>query len=90
LVNIVGKADGDWLNLKIIDQGKGISEIDQLRIFERFQQVHEQDADFKLGSGLGLPICKAIIEQHGGTIGVESKKGEGSCFWLRLPLGNAE
>jgi len=83
---ITGKADSDWAELRIADQGRGISAEDQARIFERFQQVKEDDADSKRGTGLGLPICKAIIEQHGGSIGVESEKGKGSCFWLRLPL----
>jgi PAS domain S-box-containing protein len=83
---ITGKADSDWAELRIADQGRGISAEDQARIFERFQQVKEEDADSKRGTGLGLPICKAIIEQHGGSIGVDSEKGKGSCFWLRLPL----
>jgi PAS domain S-box-containing protein len=83
---ISGKTDNDWVELRVTDQGRGISVKDQARIFERFQQVKEEDADFKRGTGLGLPICKAIIEQHGGEIGVESEKGKGSCFWLRLPL----
>ena len=84
-IDINGKIDGDWAELRITDQGRGISVEDQARIFERFQQVKEEDADFKRGTGLGLPICKAIVEQHGGSIGVESEKGKGSCFWLRLP-----
>jgi PAS domain S-box-containing protein len=85
-IDISGKTDGDWVELRVTDQGRGISQEDQARIFERFQQVKEEDEDFKRGTGLGLPICKAIIEQHGGSIGVESEKGKGSSFWLRLPL----
>jgi signal transduction histidine kinase len=54
-------------------------------IFERFKQVDISDAKEKKGTGLGLPICKAIIEQHHGSIGVESQDGEGSTFWFRIP-----
>jgi PAS domain S-box-containing protein len=79
------KADIDWAEVQIHDQGRGISAEDQARIFERFQQVKDVDADLNMGTGLGLPICKAIIEQHGGSIGVRSEKGKGSCFWFRLP-----
>jgi PAS domain S-box-containing protein len=86
-ITISGKADSEWAELRITDQGRGIPIEDQVRIFERFQQVKESEADFKRGTGLGLPICKAIIEQHGGTIGVESEPGKGSSFWFRLPVG---
>jgi signal transduction histidine kinase len=53
-------------------------------IFERFRQVDPSDAREKGGAGLGLAICKSIVEQHGGTIGVESEEGAGSTFWFRL------
>ena len=53
--------------------------------FERFRQVDPSDAREKGGAGLGLAICKAIVEQHGGSIGVESEEGAGSAFWFRLP-----
>ncbi|HEY9778491.1 MAG TPA: HAMP domain-containing sensor histidine kinase [Planktothrix sp.] len=87
-VTITGRPELTWLELRIKDQGRGISEEDQARIFERFHQVKEEDADIKRGTGLGLPICQAIIEQHGGTISVESEKGKGSTFLLRLPSGS--
>jgi PAS domain S-box-containing protein len=76
----------DWLEVRIIDQGRGIPAFAQARIFERFQQVETDDSKRKGGTGLGLAICKSIIEQHGGSIGVDSEPGKGSSFWFRLPL----
>jgi len=76
----------DWLEVRIIDQGRGIPASAQARIFERFQQVETDDSKRKGGTGLGLAICKSIIEQHGGSIGVDSEPGKGSSFWFRLPL----
>lgn len=69
----------------VIDQGRGIAPQDQDRIFNRFEQTSIDDAKKHGGSGLGLSICKAIIEQHGGIIGLESELGKGTTFWFRLP-----
>ena len=55
-------------------------------IFERFQQVDASDAREKGGSGLGLPICRSIVRQHGGEISVESELGRGSRFRFAIPL----
>jgi PAS domain S-box-containing protein len=77
----------DFVEVRVIDKGRGVPEEYRETIFERFQQVRTTDATQKGGSGLGLAICKAIVEEgHGGTIGVESKEGEGSTFWFRVPL----
>jgi signal transduction histidine kinase len=70
----------------VIDQGRGIPEQAKARIFERFQQIAASDWKEKGGSGLGLPISKAIVEQHNGSIGVDSEEGKGSQFWFRLPM----
>lgn len=75
----------DGTEFAVSDTGRGIP-VEQLSsIFERFKQVHSSDSANRRGSGLGLSICKAIVEQHGGTIGVESEVGQGSIFWIRLP-----
>lgn len=70
------------------DQGPGLTPAEQQQIWERFYQVKgmKRQKGFSVGLGLGLYICKAIIEQHHGKIGVESASGAGSTFWFTLPL----
>jgi signal transduction histidine kinase/DNA-binding response OmpR family regulator/HAMP domain-containing protein len=84
------KRSEDEVIISIIDTGMGISVEDQPKVFEKFKQVGEIMTDKPKGTGLGLPICKQIIEHHGGRIWVESKIGEGSTFSFALPLCAAE
>jgi PAS domain S-box-containing protein len=73
------------VRFSVIDQGPGIPPEDLSKLFGRFQQLDGADTRRHEGTGLGLWISKAIIEQHGGTIGVDSRVGEGSTFWFELP-----
>lgn len=84
-VTVTFEESSDWLEFKVIDHGKGIPPTMHKSIFEKFGQVCESDARERGGTGLGLPISKAIVEAHGGTIGVESNVGAGSTFWFKLP-----
>jgi signal transduction histidine kinase len=77
----------DSVEVRIQDRGPGIPEKYRATIFESFEQVEDPEAKRKGGTGLGLAICKAIIGQHGGTLGVESEEGQGSTFWFRVPKG---
>jgi PAS domain S-box-containing protein len=67
------------------DEGRGIPAHLTSSIFEKFQQVEEADATVRGGSGLGLPISKAIVERHHGRIWVESDAGKGSTFYFQIP-----
>ena len=68
------------------DHGQGIPSDKLNSIFERFQQVDSSDSRKKGGTGLGLTICRKIVEQHGGQIWAESQKGMGSRFYFTVPL----
>jgi signal transduction histidine kinase len=75
----------NWVEVKVIDHGRGIPAKYKGLLFQRFQQVDASDSKKKGGTGLGLAICKGIIEAHNGNIGVESEEGKGSVFWFRIP-----
>ena len=64
------------------DTGMGIAADKLELVFERFVKLNA----FVKGTGLGLAICRVIVERLGGTIGVDSKEGEGACFWFRIPV----
>jgi CheY-like chemotaxis protein len=72
--------------VSVIDTGIGINASDQPKVFEKFKQVGDTLTDKPKGTGLGLPICKQIIEHHGGVIWVDSEPGKGSTFSFTLPL----
>jgi signal transduction histidine kinase/DNA-binding response OmpR family regulator len=74
------------LVVSVKDSGIGIAPADQPKVFEKFKQVGDTLTDKPKGTGLGLPICKEIVEYHGGRIWVESAPGAGSTFSFTLPL----
>ncbi len=82
-VTVCGFREGDRLRVEVRDTGPGIALEDLPRLFQKFSQLSAGKQ--KGGSGLGLSICKAIVEGHGGEIGVESRPGEGCVFWFTLP-----
>lgn len=84
-VVVAWQCDDKFVTLSVIDKGRGIPESHLDVIFERFRQVESADEKMRGGKGLGLSICKAIVEGHGGRIGVTSREGSGSTFWVRLP-----
>jgi signal transduction histidine kinase/HAMP domain-containing protein len=76
---------GSDIVVSVSDTGMGIAEADQPRVFEQFAQVGDTLTGKPLGTGLGLPICKQIVERHGGRLWVESVVGSGSTFSFTLP-----
>ncbi|KAB1154406.1 sensor histidine kinase [Flavobacterium luteum] len=78
----------DFVIIKIKDQGSGMSKAAQKRIFEKFYREHTGDLHNVKGHGLGLAYVKRIVEDHNGEIFVESEKGKGSTFIIKIPLIN--
>jgi two-component system sensor histidine kinase SenX3 len=85
-VIISARVIGNLVEIVVKDQGIGIAERDQERIFERFYRVDPARSRETGGTGLGLSIVKHVVANHGGDIAVWSQVGEGSTFTLRLPL----
>jgi two-component system, OmpR family, phosphate regulon sensor histidine kinase PhoR len=79
------RQDDGLVKVEVRDTGVGISEEDQARVFERFYKADKSRDRSKGGSGLGLSIARRIVEMHGGTIGLESRGGEGTTFRVSLP-----
>lgn len=87
VVNVIAGIDGLNAKFQVIDKGPGIPPEMHNAIFERYRQL-EQHKEVKIqGFGLGLAICKAFVEKHGGKIWVESEVGKGSKFTFTVPMG---
>ncbi|MGA8739797.1 MAG: GAF domain-containing protein [Terracidiphilus sp.] len=82
------RRDNGDLVVSVTDSGIGIAPADQPKVFEKFKQVGDTLTDKPKGTGLGLPICKEIVEYHGGQIWVESRPGRGSTFSFTLPVAD--
>ncbi len=80
----------DFVEVQINDQGQGIPETKRELVFERFKQVDREDETKRGGIGLGLPICKAIVEQHNGSIGAGTADGGGCRMWFRIPKATGQ
>ena len=79
--------DGEAARVSVHDDGPGLSSEEQPCVWERFYRVPgiSEQGGFG-GLGLGLYICRTIIEQHGGEVGIKSSPGNGATFWFTLPL----
>jgi len=86
VIRLAAQASGEnEVCILVDDQGRGIAAEKLERIFDRFQQGDASDSRAKGGTGLGLALCRSIVEQHGGRIWAESAPGQGSRFLFTLP-----
>lgn len=85
----LARQDG-FLRVDVTDNGIGISESDKEIVFEKFRQVGDTLTNRPQGTGLGLPICRQIINHFGGRLWVQSEPGEGATFSFTLPFGLAQ
>ncbi|MGQ0744484.1 MAG: sensor histidine kinase [Acidimicrobiales bacterium] len=88
-VDLAARTHRGWVEIAVTDRGIGIPARDIERVFERFYRVDRARSRETGGTGLGLSIVRHVATNHGGTVAVDSREGEGSVFTLRLPLGGA-
>jgi signal transduction histidine kinase len=90
-VNISGRPErqGEFVRLSVVDEGPGVADSHKRDIFEKFHQVKGGRRVAGQGVGLGLAICKTIVEAHHGRIWVEDNPGGGSVFCVELPAAAA-
>jgi signal transduction histidine kinase len=82
-ISLVSKHDANFVRIGVRDQGPGLDKKAAARVFDKFFQA--EGLKKREGFGLGLAICKLIVESHGGSVSVESKPGKGCTFWMTLP-----
>jgi len=85
-VIIMHRLDGNEVEISVIDSGSGIPAAFRDRLFQKFSQADSTSIRSKGGTGLGLVICKQLLQRMGGMIGFESNQTRGTRFWVRLPL----
>jgi PAS domain S-box-containing protein len=89
-IEISANCDGDLVCVHVSDNGIGIAEEDQQKIFDRFYRSDDHTVQRVSGTGLGLSIVRSIVERHGGQLKVASQLGQGSTFSFSLPITSAE
>lgn len=86
-VNVTTECDGQQVILRVTDTGKGIAETDLAHVFDCFYQARDFESLTEMGTGIGLNLTQNIVQQHHGTISVDSVINEGTTFVVTLPLG---
>jgi len=84
-ISVTADQDGAWARVEVADSGPGIASEKQAQIFEPYYRLQR---DRSSGLGLGLYLCKTLVQLHGGDIWVESEEGKGSKFSFTLPLAS--
>jgi two-component system phosphate regulon sensor histidine kinase PhoR len=88
-ITVLAERRDGMVRVGVRDEGEGIDPADLPRLFRKFSQIDSSHTRKAGGTGLGLVICKGIIEQHGGQISVESTPGRGSTFSFTLRIAGA-
>jgi signal transduction histidine kinase len=83
-VSVSVSSDGEWASVAVSDSGIGIAEVDLERVFDEFVQIGADHPNAQVGSGLGLPLARGLVQAMGGTIAAASRPGVGSTFRIRL------
>ena len=83
VIDVQAEQDGDLWRISVRDNGMGIAAEYEKKVFEPFKRLHTWQ--HSKGTGMGLAICKTIVENHGGRIWLTSKVGEGTTFYFTLP-----
>jgi two-component system, OmpR family, sensor histidine kinase KdpD len=87
-ITVTAESNGDFVTTSVADRGNGIDDPEQALIFEKFYRGRDQRFSVE-GTGMGLPIAKAIVEAHGGSISLTSQRGHGSVFSFTLPIDHS-
>jgi signal transduction histidine kinase len=85
-VRVAARQEGRNLVIAVHDWGPGISPEEQAKLFQPFQRVRGADTDRIKGIGLGLLVCRSLVEAHGGRIWLDSEPGKGTTFFFTLPV----
>ncbi|MFN3432382.1 MAG: sensor histidine kinase, partial [Candidatus Sericytochromatia bacterium] len=89
-VGVRAWVDAGVMRCEVEDNGPGIAEDKHQQLFQRFSQLDMSNTRQAGGVGLGLSIVKALVEAHGGEVGLRSTAGHGATFWFTLPLAAPE
>jgi PAS domain S-box-containing protein len=79
-----------WVKVNVIDRGPGVSPKHRQSVFRRFSRLEPGDAETQYGAGLGLSVVRAIVEAHGGEVGVDEHVDGGAVFWFTLPKADSQ
>lgn len=80
--------DQEWVTIQVADHGPGVSHEHRKYVFQRYMYPGLLSNSAKIGAGLGLSVVKAVVDAHGGFVGVKDRPGGGSIFWFTLPLAD--